>query len=282
MIRKLILFLLIGTQAFSQINAPKKDWQKLFNGKNLDGWDIKIRGYDLNDNFGNTFSVKKKKIVVNYDAYDNFNQRYGHIFYKEPFSYYLIRVKYRFVGKQPEGGEGWAFMNSGIMVHGQPAETMGKNQDFPISIEVQLLGQKPGEGERTNCNLCTPGTNVVYQGKLDTRHCINSSSKTYYGSEWVNAEVLVLGDSLIRHFVNGEAVLEYTQPQIGGGNVDGYNPSVKKDGMLLSKGSISLQSESHPVEFKSVELLDLVGCTDPRAKNFRSYFVKSDNSRCKY
>lgn len=280
--RFLIIFLLIGTQVFGQINAPKKDWQKLFNGKNLDGWDIKIRGYDLNDNFGNTFSVKKGKIVVNYDAYDTFDQRYGHIFYKEPFSYYLIRVKYRFVGEQANGGEGWAFMNSGVMLHGQPAETMGKDQDFPISIEAQLLGQKKGGPERTNCNMCSPGTHVVYEGKLERRHCVNSNSETNYGKKWVTAEILVLGDSLIRHYVNGKQVMEYSQPQIGGGNVSGHDPVVKEDGKMLTSGSISLQSESHPIEFKKVEILDLVGCTDPNAKNYRSYFVKTDNSRCKY
>lgn len=278
--RYLVLFLFLCFQATAQIDAPKKDWIKLFNKKNLNNWDIKIKGYDLNDNFGNTFSVKKKKIVVNYAAYDQFNQRYGHLFYKTPYSYYLIRTEYRFIGNQANGGEGWAFRNSGIMVHGQPANTMGKDQDFPISIEVQLLGGS--EGERSTCNLCTPGTNVVYQGKLDKRHCINSSSKTYFGDQWVTAEVEVLGDSLIRHFVNGELVLEYKQPQIGSGNVKNFDPNVKKDGMLLESGTISLQSESHPVEFRKVELLNLKGCMDSKAKNYRSYFVKADNSLCKY
>ena len=278
--RYIIFILLFSFQVSAQTHAPKKDWIQLFNKKNLNGWDVKIKGYDLNDNFGNTFSVKKKKIVVNYDAYDEFNQRYGHIFYKTPYSYYRIKVEYRFFGDQANGGEGWAFRNSGIMVHGQPANTMLKDQDFPISIEVQLLGGS--EGERTNCNLCTPGTNVVYNGKLDTRHCINSTSKTFYGDQWVTAEVEVLGDSLIRHFVNGEKVMEYEKPQIGGGNVNPFDPAIKIDGKLLSEGSISLQSESHPVEFRKVELLILKGCMDPKAKNYRSYFVKEDNSLCKY
>ncbi len=261
--------------------ATQKDWQQLFNGKDLTGWDIKIKGYDLNDNFGNTFRIEDGKIVTRYDAYDNFKQRYGHLFYKKDFSYYRIVVEYRFVGEQPPGGEGWAARNSGIMVHGQSAASMGKDQDFPISIEVQLLGGLD-KGERPTCNLCTPGTNVVYNGKLDTRHCINSTSKTYNGDQWVRAEVLVLGDSLIQHFVNDEKVLEYTKPQIGGGNVGGFDPAQKPDGKLLTEGSISLQSESHPVEFRKVELLDLKGCMDPKATNFKSYFLKADNSLCTY
>lgn len=280
MIRYSFLFLLLGFQVSAQITAPEKEWKQLFNKKDLKDWDIKIKGYDLNDNFANTFSVKDGKLVVNYDGYENFDQNYGHIFYKTPYSYYVIRAEYRFVGDQVKGGEGWALRNSGIMVHGQPANTMLKDQDFPISIEVQLLGGT--KGERTTCNLCTPGTNVVYNGKLDTRHCINSTSKTFYGDQWVTAEVEVFGDSLIRHYVNGEKVLEYTQPQIGGGNVSPVDPAVKKDGLLLKEGSISLQSESHPVEFRKVELLDLKGCMDPKAKNYRPYFVKEDNTLCKY
>ena len=278
----LVVFILTSTICSAQITAPKKEWKQLFNGKNLKGWNIKIRNYDLNDNFGNTFSVKNKKIVVNYDAYDKFNQRYGHLFYKESFSYYRIATEYRFIGKQANEGEDWAWRNSGIMVHGQPAESMLKNQDFPISIEVQLLGGKSDGKPRTTCNLCTPGTNVVYENKFDTRHCINSKSKTYDGDQWVRAEVEVLGDSLIRHYINGELVMTYEKPTIGGGVVSGYDPLFKPDGKALTEGTISLQSESHPIEFRKVELLNLKGCMDPKAKNYKSYYVKADNGSCRY
>ena len=279
-LRLSILFAFLSLTAFAQKDAAKQEWKQLFNGKNLDGWDIKIRGNDLNDNFGNTFRVEDGKMVVRYDQYDDFKQKYGHIFYKEDFSYYRIAVEYRFVGEQAPKGEGWAWRNSGIMVQGQPAATMGKDQDFPISIEVQLLGGD--EKKRTTCNLCTPGTNVVIDGKLITQHCVNSTSKTYNGDQWVRAEVLVLGDSLIQHFANGEKVLEYNKPQMGGGNVSGNDAALLIDGKLLDHGSISLQSESHPVEFRKVELLNLKGCMDPKATNYKSYFVNADNSACTY
>ena len=276
------LFCLICIFTFGQKKSEKEEWKQLFNGKNLDGWDIKIRGNDLNDNFGNTFRVEDGKMVVRYDKYDDFKQKYGHIFYKEDFSYYRIVTEYRFVGEQAPKGEGWATRNSGIMVHGQPASTMGKDQDFPASIEVQLLGGLSNGKNRSTCNLCTPGTNVVMDGKLVTQHCVNSTSKTYDGDQWVKAEVLVLGDSLIQHYVNGEMVLQYNKPQLGGGSVSGHDPSLMIAGKLLDHGSISLQSESHPVEFRKVELLNLKGCMDPKASNFKSYFVKADNVTCKY
>jgi hypothetical protein len=119
-------------------------------------------------------------------------------------------------------------------------------------------------------------------GKLVTTHCIQSTSKTYHGDQWVRVEVLVLGDEKIQHIVEGKTVLEYTKPQIGGGQVDQFDPAVKQDGKLLSEGYIALQAESHPVEFRKVELLNLCGCTDPKASNYKSYFVKSDNSQCRY
>lgn len=264
------------------INDPdQEEWMSLFNGVNLDGWDIKINGFDLNDNYQNTFYVEDSLIKVHYDGYPEFTNQFGHLFYKEPFSYYRIRVEYRFVGDQAPGGPGWAYRNSGIMFHGQPAATMGKNQDFPISLEAQLLGGD-GEHDRHTLNLCTPGTNVVMHDTLETSHCIESRSKTYHGDQWVTAELLVLGDSLIQHIMENEVVLQYSKPQIGGGNVDNIDSTLWVPGKILTGGSISLQSESHPVHFRKVELLNLEGCTDPKAKNYKSYYVKSDNSACVY
>ena len=283
MYKAFLVFLLFGINAFlfAQSASDQEEWLQLFNGKDLNGWDIKINGYDLNDNYGNTFRVKDGHMTVGYEQYEDFGERFGHIFYQTPFSWYRVRVEYRFTGDQAPGGPGWAFRNSGIMIHGQSAESMVKDQNFPVSIEVQLLGGN-GKDERPTANLCTPGTNVVMHDELLTRHCLNSDSKTYHGDQWVSVEVLVLGDSLIQHLVEGEPVLEYYQPQVGGGAVDHFKPEVKVDGTLLTGGSISLQSESHPVEFRKVEVLNLEGCMDPNASNYRSYYRKANNSTCTY
>jgi hypothetical protein len=261
--------------------ADQKEWIQLFNGKNLDGWSPKISTHEYKDNFGDTFRVENGVMKVSYDKYTEFNNQFGHIFYKDPFSHYIIAVEYRFVGDQAKGGPGWATRNSGIMIHGQRPDTMKKDQDFPISIEVQLLGGL-GKGPRTTANLCTPGTNVVMNGKLITTHCINSTSKTYDGDQWVRVEVEVLGSKSVKHIIDGQTVLEYQQPQIGGGSVSNFDPAAKPDGKLLEEGYISLQSESHPVEFRKVELLNLSGCMDEKAKNYKSYFVQNDKSRCRY
>lgn len=275
-----ILLVSISTAIHGQ-STSQEGWETIFNGKNLNGWTVKIRNYPAGENFGNTFRVEDGKMVVRYDGYDKFDERFGHIFYKKKYGYYRIRLQYRFVGDQAKEGPGWATRNSGIMVHGQTPESMGKDQDFPVSIEVQLLGGN-GKDLRTTCNLCTPGTNVVKDGKLLTQHCINSNSETYHGDQWVNAEVLVLGDSLVKHFANGKEVLSYEKPQVGGGNVSGQETVWGHSGLLLKEGTISLQSESHPVEFRKVQVLNLEGCMDPKATNYKSYYVKSNPASCKY
>jgi len=280
--RHLLLVAMVAGLAgglLAQKGPDDREWVQLFNGKNLDGWTPKIKGYELGENFGNTFRVEDGVMKVSYDHYGQFNNRFGHIFYKDKLSHYIIAVEYRFTGEQAPGGEGWAFRNSGIMVHCQDPRTMGKDQDFPISIEVQLLGGK-GSGTRPTANLCTPGTNVVMDGRLFTPHCLNSTSKTYHGDQWVRVEAMVLGDSLIEHRVEGAPVLSYYMPQIGGGAVSNYLASAKPDGKLLTEGWLSLQSESHPVEFRKVELLNLTGCMDPKARNYKSYYVHADNGNC--
>jgi len=258
--------------------ADPKDWIQLFNGKDLTGWTPKFAKHDLGENFNNTFRVEDGLLKVRYDKWETFNGEFGHMFYKDPFSYYMIAAEYRFVGDQVKGGPEWAIRNNGLMLQSPDPKTMMKDQDFPISIEVQLLG---GFGKpRTTANLCTPGTNVVIDGKLETRHCINSKSKTYEGDQWVRVEVLVHGDELMRHYVEGEPVLEYTKPQIGGGNVSPVDPKVKVDGTPLTGGYISIQAETAPIDFRKIEVLNLEGCKDQKAKNYKAYYVKDNPKAC--
>ena len=237
--------------------VPAEEWIQLFNGKDLNDWTVKIRYHELGDNHENTFRVEDGLMKVGYEGYEQFNETFGHIFYNVPYSHYRIRVEYRFVGDQCPGGPGWAFRNSGIMVHGEDPKTMTKDQDFPASIEVQLLGGN-GKDARTTANLCTPGTNVVMEDKLVTRHCTSSTSETYHGDQWVTVEVEVRGDEVIRHIVDGKTVLEYQKPQLDDRDAHSKQLINAAGGeKLLKAGTISLQSESHPVEFRKVELLDL-------------------------
>lgn len=226
----------------------------MFNGKDLEGWDIKIAGYELNDNFGNTFRVEDGLLKVRYDQYEEFTNQFGHIFFKDKFSDYRLRIEYRFVGEQAPGGQGWAFKNSGVMYHAQSAESVLLDQSFPVSLEGQFLGGD-SEGDRPTMNLCTPGTHVFIGDTLVRRHCNNSSSITIRDDSWVTAEFIVYHDSIIYHLVNGDTVFTFTNPVIDGSDTPEGFPM--HDGTPLKEGYISLQSESHPIDFRKVELVEL-------------------------
>ncbi|HSV73771.1 MAG TPA: DUF1080 domain-containing protein [Chthonomonadales bacterium] len=231
---------------------PEGRWVPLFNGRNLDGWTPKIRGLPLGQDPRRTFRVENGLLRVSYDGYQQFDNQFGHLFFRRPFSHYILRVEYRFVGQQVAGGPGWAFRNSGAMLHCQPPATMRVDQEFPVSIEAQLLGGD-GTNPRTTNNLCTPGTIVVMDGRPVAEHCTNSRSRTFHGDQWVTAEMEVRGSGRIIHRVNGEVVMEYEQPQLD--PADGDAARLIRNGVrLIDNGYIALQAESHPIEFRRVEI----------------------------
>ena len=234
-----------------------EDWRVLFNGRDLAGWIVKIRGFEAGNNYADTFRVTDGLLTVAYDGYDVFGDRFGHLFFAQPFSHYRLRIEYRFVGAQAPNAPSWATRNSGVMVHSQPPATMARDQDFPISIEVQFLGGLGDGRPRPTGNLCSPGTRVVYDGQPDASHCIQAAAPTIDGDRWVTADVLVQGDGRIVHYIDGAPVIEYEDVTYGGGNVNGHRPEDKPDGQPLAAGFIALQSESHPIQFRRVELLDL-------------------------
>jgi len=266
-------------------DPAQKEWIQLFNGRSLDGWTPKFAHHDLGENVNDTFRVENGLLEVRYDKWPSFKDEFGHLFYKDPFSYYILAAEYRFVGDQVRTDRkdlGWAVRNNGLMIHSPAPKTMVKDQDFPISLEVQLLGGLSDGRPRSTANLCTPGTNVYLNGQLHTAHCTNSTSKTYDGDQWVRVEAVVHGDELLQHVVEGKVVLEYTKPQIGGGQASPTDPAVKVDGTPLTGGYISIQAETAPIDFRKIELVNLEGCSDPKATNYKSYIVKSNPSTCKY
>lgn len=272
------------TSSMSDAQRMEVDhWQDLFNGKNLDGWTVKVHHYESGDNHANTFRVEDDIIKVRYDEYEGeFNDRFSHLYYDTPLSYYHLSMEYRFVGEIHPGTPSYAVKNSGIMFHSQAPNTMLKEQDWPISVEMQFLAGIELGKKRPTGNMCSPGTSIVYEGKLDERHCINSSAETFYGDQWVKADLKVFGDSLVQHYINDKLVMEYSKPQIGGGVANRYDPKYKVDGKILTQGHIALQSEGQPIDFKNVKLMNLEGCMDVDALNFGSHYIKSKPQSCMY
>ena len=275
-----------GSMGGSPTSPDTKEWIQAFNGKDLTGWTPKFKGHDLGENYRNTFRVDSGMLKVRYDNWPAWDGAFGHLFYERPFSHYVVAAEYRFVGSQVKGagpGLAWALRNNGIMAASPAPSTMHKDQDFPISLEVQLLGGLGNGRPRTTANLCTPGTHVYFGDSLVRTHCINSKSQTYEGDQWVRVEALILGDSIIKHIVNRtDTVMTYRKPIMGGGSASPTLPGVLVEGTPIPEGYFSIQAETAEIDFRKIEVLNLAGCTDPKAKNYKTYFVKAMPSECRY
>ena len=254
----LMLLVATGCQSDKDISTTQQEtWVPLFNGTDLTGWTAKIHHYPAGENFGQTFRVSDSMIQVRYDQYQgDYNDRFGHLYYDIPFSHFHLKLEYRFTGELHPGAPSYTLLNSGVMFHSQSPHTMLVEQNWPISVEMQFLAATENE-ERPTGNMCSPGTDVVFEGKVDPRHCISSSSNSYAADQWVSAELLVFGDSLVSHIIEGDTVLQYSKPTIGGGVAEGYDPVHKVDGAPLTNGHIALQSEGQPIDFRRIVLRDL-------------------------
>ena len=256
-----VIIALIATSCTSDVEPQQAEvndeWQVLFNGVDLTGWTPKFHHHEVGDNYANTFRVVDGSIEVNYDDYDAFEERYGHLFYDKPFSSFHLTFEYRFTDQWLEDAPDYTYRNSGIMFHSQAPSTILKEQDWPISVEYQMLADADDGQPRPTGNMCSPGTDVFFEGALDPRHCISSSSDTYPWDVWVSGDLIVYGDSLVIHKVNGETVLQYTKPQIGGGVANRFNPEIKVDGKRLTEGYIGLQAEGQGISFRNIRIKEL-------------------------
>jgi Domain of Unknown Function (DUF1080) len=234
------------------------EWIPLFNGTNLDGWTIKIAKHPLGENYANTFRIEDGVIKVSYDGYPKFEEQYGHLFSNLAYSHYILRLEYRFTGVKVPDAPNYTNLNSGVMIHAQPPQSMRFDQGFPSSLEMQFLADE-GKGPRSTGNLCTPGTNVETNGKLTTKHILTSSAPTFPPEEWVRAEVEVHGNAEIIHRVNGIEVLRYQRPQLDPKNDNAPATDLLQAGqpLMLSSGHIALQAEGQPVWFRKIDLKPL-------------------------
>ncbi len=256
---KFFLFAILIAACASPKEESKNEWISLNNGKDLNDWIVKVHHHDAGVNFGNTFRAEDGMIKVRYDQYGEFNDQFSHLYYKKPYSHFHLKLEYRFTGELQKGAPDYTMLNSGVMFHSQDPNDMLKEQNWPISVEMQFLAGLGDGKPRPTGNMCSPGTEIVYKDKLYDSHCLNSTSKTYDRDAWVSAELIVLGDSLITHIIDGDTVLQYSKPSIGGGVVQGYDSAIFQPGKPLTDGFIALQSEGQPIDFRNIMLRNLEG-----------------------
>lgn len=260
----LITAVLIAAPALAQPVNPAPDvkpakpgeWHSLFNGRDLSGWTVKINKHPLGENFADTFRVEDGVIKVSYDRYGKFDEQFGHLYSNQAYGSYMLQLEYKITGAAVADSPPWAKLNSGVMIHSQSPMTMGLNQAWPASMEVQFLAAGTTAGRQTG-NVCTPGTNLEMKGKLLTDHIIDSTSKLFPVDEWVQVEVEVRGNEEVIHRINGVEVLRYQHPQLDPGEESAQALLAAGAPLQLSFGHIALQAESQPVWFRNIRIRQL-------------------------
>lgn len=232
------------------------EWVDLFNGKNLDGWTVKIGGHPCGENHANTFRVENGILKCEYDDYNEFGGRFGHLYSNLAYSHYRLRLEYKFVGRQLKDAPDYVDLNSGVMLHSQPPQSMQLKQGFPASLEMQFLADL-GNGRRQTGNVCTPGTHIVVDGKLTTQHIIRSEGPTLPADRWVKVEMEVRGHDEIVYFVEGKEVLRYQNPQLDPSSREAKPILARGAEPKLSFGHIALQAEAQRVWFRNIQIRSL-------------------------
>ena len=246
-----------GQGSLAQENEPvEPEWIDLFNGRDLEGWTVKITGHPIGENYADTFRVEDGILKCEYDDYEEFGDRYGHLYSNLSYSHYKLRLEYRFEGRQLPDAPNYVDLNSGVMIHSQPPQSMELDQKFPASLEMQFLADQ-GKGKRQTGNVCTPGTDLVYKGKPTKKHVVKSVGPTLAAAEWVAVEVEVHGHEEIIYRVRGEEVLRYTRPSLDPKSKEAKPLLAQGANLELSHGHIALQAEAQRVWFRNIQIQPL-------------------------
>ncbi len=236
--------------------ALESGWISLFNGKDLDGWVVKVAKHPLGENYADTFRVEDGVIKVSYDKYAAFDQQFSHLYTASAYSHYILRLEYRFEGGVMADAPSWTKLNSGVMIHAQSPLTLGFGQLWPASLECQFLATGTTAGTQTG-NVCTPGTNLEFNGAFTEEHILDSTARLYAPEEWVAVEVEVHGNDLVIHRINGVEVLRYAHPQLDPRDGDAQRLLAAGLPLALSYGHIALQAEAQGVWFRNARLRSL-------------------------
>jgi hypothetical protein len=244
--------LLLSLSCNTNKNTTEKNtqnWVALFNGKNLDNWIPKIAGYKLGENFGNTFRVENGILSTRYDAYDNFKNRFGALYYNKKFSNFRLRVEYRFVGDTVAGAPSWGYQDGGIQYYCQAPQTMDINQPFPVCLEYNLLGTRPS-GE-----ICANGIYVLVGGKRNEDYCTPPVVQVVPPKDqWSTAEIDVRNGKMTQ-YVNGVPVISFSNPRYDSTKAIAKQ-FITPGNDMVQDGYISLQSNSHPMDFRKIEIME--------------------------
>ena len=131
-----VVFFIYGCASSNEKN--KEAWQPLFNGKDLTGWDIKIKDHSLNENYKNTFLVEDSMIRVTYAGYDKFDNQFGHLYTQTPYSCYKLKLQYRFTGNHLADAPAWGRQEQWYYAAFSTGKKYGTAPEFSGIIRISI------------------------------------------------------------------------------------------------------------------------------------------------
>ena len=131
---------------------------------------------------------------------------------------------------------------------------MRKDQEFPVSAEFDIVGGRL-LGSHPTGDVCENGTRVTIAGAVLLAKCSKLSPVTIPGDEWVTILAEVQGAARVRQIVNGQLVVEYTDIVLDDKDPDAARLLNFGGDRSLGSGYISIQANSHPIEFRRIEIL---------------------------
>jgi hypothetical protein len=212
---------------------------RLFNGRNLDGFDTFLESKGTNNDPEKVFQVEDGMLHIS-------GAEYGYAVTKDEYENYYLRAEFKW-GEATHPPRKDQARDSGILFH-----VTGPNKIWPTSIEYQMI-----EGGTGDIILVGNTTTLTVNGVTKTRSRFNRAGKSptpgkglYIAGyrdpnmeyenqhgEWNLLELFADGNS-IKYVVNGKVANEGT-------------------GSNLTRGKILFQSEGAEVYFRNMELRPL-------------------------
>ncbi|MBU2950918.1 DUF1080 domain-containing protein [Tamlana agarivorans] len=250
----------IGVQVIhAQDTYPSKGFVKLFNGKNFDGWYLKLKDDDP-ELAKKVFAIEAGGIHVFDNSWPDeidFNEgtdgTIGMAYTKKVYKKYHLKFQYKWGHKKANYFDKWEY-DAGVYYH------ITDDKVFPTGVEYQIQYVQTEDKNGTGDAIRPPGQTYdwYFNPEKDTYQLPNNGGILYTGQDsykgkkwlhrakatrnfnalndqWNSCEIIVMGGEYAIHKLNGEVV-----------NVI-FN-------LKPSAGIIGFQSETAEIYYRNIEI----------------------------
>lgn len=246
------LFLLNSILLYSQ-EKKKSDFLPLFNGKNLDGWYLKIKSGD-NELAKEVFTVDtiNKNIHIYKDFPDKYefntgkNDTHGMMYTDTTFSKFVLKFEYKW-GKARINNFNKHQYDAGVFYHISDTNIWPKGIEYQIRYNHFERQNHTGDFVANNITWYTVDgvtyTDPARGGKPNKTTSGEHRAHMYsrynaLNGKWNKCEIIVMGNKYAIHKLNGRIVNLATN-------------------LPFNKGKIGFQSKTSEIFYKNIEIKEI-------------------------